>query len=414
MIKKSIALFLSAIVLLAPITASALSEAELKAQIDTKSQELQAVSQKIVDTQGSLNETTAKGKTLKQEVDKIDKSIQTVVLGIKQSEILVEKYGLEIESLGNNIEDSEKALADKKEAISGIFQSLQERDNESALLTFLNAKSLTGSFLEFQTLSDLNGELVTQMDDIRDLKNELQDKQGQVLAKKSATETERMNLRAKQSIAEDQKAERASLLAKTKNQEKLYQLQLDELEKKQQAISDEIDAIESSLRSNYNPSQVPGKRPGVFANPVAEVRITQQYGATQFARSNGKYYPKGTHNGMDFGAPLGTPIFAAADGTVTLSSKNGTSAERFYYGKFVLLKHANNLSTIYGHMSRQAVTTGQVVKKGDIIGYVGKTGYATGYHVHFGVFITDSIKMNNISGAGILPAGYTLNPADYL
>lgn len=402
------------IILIFPLSAGATEESDLKAQIDAKSRELEIVGKQIQQTQGSLDETTAKGKTLKQEVDKIDKSIQSVSLGIQQSEILLDKFGLEIRSLGQQIEDNEQSLSDKKDAMSVVFQNLQARDNDTFLLSLLNNRSLTDTFLEYQALTDLNSELLSQVSDVRDIKQQLIDQQSQINQKKSATETERATLKAKQSIAEDQKVTRAQLLAQTKNQEKLYQQQLGELEKRQQAISDEIDDIESALRASYDQSLVPGKRAGVFRNPLDNPRLTQKYGATEFARSNRKYYSKGTHNGMDFAAPLGTPIYAATDGTVTLSSKNGTSAERFYYGKFVLLKHANNLSTIYGHMSRQAVATGQVVKKGDIIGYVGKTGYATGDHVHFGVFITDSIKMNNLSGAGVIPAGYTLNPADYL
>lgn len=412
MIKKSGSIFLIVLSLALPFSATALTpEEELKSQIEAKSKELEAVSQQIQQTQGSLNETTAKGKTLKQEVDKIDKNIKTVALGIRQSEILLDKFGLEIKSLSQQIIENEQSINDKKDQIAGIFQSLQARDDDNVLLQLLNNKSLTETFLEFQALSDLNGELLTQLSDIRDLKGRLMDQQNQVVERKNSTAEERVNLQAKKSIAEDEKQTRAQILAVTKNQEKLYQQQLAELEKKQQTISDEIDDIESALRLSYNPSEAPGKRAGVFGYPVDNHKLTQEYGATAFAQ---RAYKTKFHNGIDFGGPIGTPIYAAADGTVTLASKNGTSAERFQYGKYVLIKHANNLSTLYGHMSRQAVTSGQVVKKGDIIGYMGKTGYATGPHLHFTVYLTASIQLNSIGSAGIVPVGYTLNPADYL
>lgn len=419
MLKKSTVTFLLILMVFTPMSAGAVTaEADLKSQIEAKTKDLEAVSQQIQQTQGSLDQTAAKSKTLKQEVDSIDKNLKAVTLGIRQSEILLDKFGLEIKSLSQQMAENEQALVDKKDVIAEIFANLQAQDNESLLIAFLNNKSLSDSMIEAQSLADLNGELLIQLADIRELKTQLLNQQNQIAQKKNSTEIERSTLKAKQSIAEDQKTDRAALLAKTKNQEKLYQLQLDELAAKQQAISDEIAAVEDSLRVSYDPSQVPGKRAGVFRNPLDNPRQTQAYGATEFAKKNGKFYPSGKHNGMDFAAPLGTPIYAAADGTVTLSGKIGyTSRGKFvylYYGEFVLLKHANNLSTIYGHMSRRAASNGQVVKKGDIIGYVGKTGFSTGYHVHFGVFVTNSIKMNNVSGAGVIPAGYTLNPADYL
>jgi murein DD-endopeptidase MepM/ murein hydrolase activator NlpD len=85
------------------------------------------------------------------------------------------------------------------------------------------------------------------------------------------------------------------------------------------------------------------------------------------------------HKGIDFAAPTGTPIRAAGDGVVDFAgTQNG-------YGNVVVLKHWNNYSTAYAHMSRFATNLrkGQKVSQGDLIGYVGSTGWSTGAHLHY-------------------------------
>lgn len=85
------------------------------------------------------------------------------------------------------------------------------------------------------------------------------------------------------------------------------------------------------------------------------------------------------HEGIDFAAPTGTPIRAAAAGVVAAAGYEAG------YGSFVRLRHDHRLETVYGHMSRIAVVPGETVPAGNVIGYVGSTGLATGPHLHFEV-----------------------------
>jgi murein DD-endopeptidase MepM/ murein hydrolase activator NlpD len=90
--------------------------------------------------------------------------------------------------------------------------------------------------------------------------------------------------------------------------------------------------------------------------------------------------PQRPHYGLDIAAPLGTPVKACADGVVVLH-------DDFYYnGNFVLLDHGLGLSSIYVHMDEIKVHTGQFVKMGEVVGTVGKSGRATGPHLHWGFF----------------------------
>jgi len=101
------------------------------------------------------------------------------------------------------------------------------------------------------------------------------------------------------------------------------------------------------------------------------------------------------HKGVDFAAPQGTPIRAAGDGVVDfVGVQNG-------YGNLVVLKHWSNYSTAYGHMSRFAgLHKGQKISQGDVIGYVGATGWATGPHLHYefriGGQATDPMALKNL------------------
>ena len=122
--------------------------------------------------------------------------------------------------------------------------------------------------------------------------------------------------------------------------------------------------------------------------PIEGVRLTSNYGMRNHPVLGGRRQ----HNGVDLAAPAGTPIYATADGMVS-------KAEWFSgYGLYVALEHGGDIQTRYGHMSRLNVSSGQQVRKGDIIGYVGSTGRSTGPHLHYEVRI----------------AGQAVNPLPYM
>ena len=113
-----------------------------------------------------------------------------------------------------------------------------------------------------------------------------------------------------------------------------------------------------------------------FMRPVEGGRISGVYGGQRIL--NGE--AKSPHNGLDIALPAGTPVYAMADGKVCISGDN------FYYnGNFVLLDHGQGLTSVYVHMQKTFVVTGQKVTKGQKIGEVGTTGRSTGPHLHWGV-----------------------------
>lgn len=126
---------------------------------------------------------------------------------------------------------------------------------------------------------------------------------------------------------------------------------------------------------------------GIFAWPLTVDGTITSYFGTRSDPITGKI---STHGGTDIAAPQGTPILAAADGTVVAATwHNG-------YGYYVKIKHNNTYSTLYGHCSELHVSTGQKVKQGQLIAKVGSTGYSTGPHLHYEV-IQNGVRVNALS-----------------
>jgi murein DD-endopeptidase MepM/ murein hydrolase activator NlpD len=129
-------------------------------------------------------------------------------------------------------------------------------------------------------------------------------------------------------------------------------------------------------------------RKELLRTPLDVIRITSTFGMRKHPILG---YSR-MHKGVDFAATTGTPIFAAGDGTVAiLGTQSG-------YGNYIRIKHSAQYATAYGHMSRFAsgLRPGSKVRQGDVIGYVGSTGMATGPHLHYEVLV-DGTQINPMS-----------------
>ncbi|MFL0355031.1 M23 family metallopeptidase [Erythrobacter sp. GH1-10] len=119
--------------------------------------------------------------------------------------------------------------------------------------------------------------------------------------------------------------------------------------------------------------------------PLSGARMTSSYGM----RNHPVLRKRARHKGVDLAAPTGTPVYATADGIV------GRADWFSSYGLYISIDHGADLETRYAHMSKLAVTAGETVRKGDIIGYVGSTGRSTGPHLHYEVRV-DGVAVNPI------------------
>ena len=123
-------------------------------------------------------------------------------------------------------------------------------------------------------------------------------------------------------------------------------------------------------------------------NPVEIMKFSSGYGY----RSAPTRGASRNHKGIDIPGPVGTPIYATADGMIGRAQWVGG------YGKFVEINHGNAVQTRYGHLSAMNVAPGQRIRKGDVLGYMGSTGRSTGSHLHYEVRI----------------AGEAINPTAFL
>ena len=121
-----------------------------------------------------------------------------------------------------------------------------------------------------------------------------------------------------------------------------------------------------------------------LSRPVSGI-ITSRFGVNSSVRSS-------SHTGLDIATSLGTPVMAAASGTVSYAGWKGS------YGKLAVITHENGIQTYYGHCNALYVTAGQTVAQGQTIAAVGSTGNSTGPHLHF------EIRVN----------GVAYNPQNYL
>ncbi|MCS5586453.1 MAG: peptidoglycan DD-metalloendopeptidase family protein [Gammaproteobacteria bacterium] len=124
---------------------------------------------------------------------------------------------------------------------------------------------------------------------------------------------------------------------------------------------------------------------GLFIRPVDGV-TTSPFGLKRFYNGEARR----PHTGLDYAGDTGTPIKSPADGKVILAG------EFFFNGNAIFLDHGQGLISVYIHMNKRLAKQGQLIKQGDVIGTIGQTGRATGPHLHWGVYLNQTVVNPNL------------------
>src|SRR3989338_7904612 len=328
----------------------AASKEELQSKIQQKTQELQSINAQLQEAQKSLSQTQNQRQTLQKQLNIYKNTINQLNLNIKEGSVSIEKLSFEVDSLNYDLKDIQSSMGDKEAAVGKLLLSIQKNDNENSNLLeiFLKSKTLADGILETQSLFNLHNQMKIEIDSLRALSAQYQ------------------NTLKEKKIITNQKEEQQIILTQTKSQEAVYQKQLSDLKKLQDQIDAEIEMMGMQLREDIDPSLLPATDTSVFLNPVPKGILSQGYARTDFAL---KTYKSQWHNGIDIAAPIGTEVYAPADGTVINVGNQDKFCPRAAYGKFMEIKHNNGLTTLYGHLSLYLVSIGQKVTRGQLIGY---------------------------------------------
>ena len=413
-------LFFIPISIIVTNTAYSATVEELQAKIDEKNKNIEDLKKEIQLYADLTDKTSKEAVSLQKKIKELTNNGKMLDADIKKTKAQIDVANFAIQKLGINIEASQNKADRYKSVIADELKNIQFREDNSLVENLLSEKKFSDILIEVDSLINLNKALDNQIEQLRSEKKILEDSK----VKKETTKKEltllQTELSGKKKVIEENKQEQSQILKETKNQEKTYQQILKERQQKKDALEKELFDYESTLKYTLNQSLIPKSSAAAqFIWPVDKVIITQLFGKTA---SSKRLYVSGTHNGIDFGMKIGTPVKAVADGKVAGAGDTDITCKGASFGRWILIKFTNGLAATYGHLSVISVVEGQTVKAGDIIGYSGNTGYSTGPHLHISVYDAAVVNAENrpsISCGGkvyrmpIAPVAAYLDPRVY-
>ncbi len=424
--------FLSlALLLVFALPASAQLVDELKGKISDKTSEIEKINTEIAQYQKEIDVLGGKSDTLKNSIQKLNITKKKLEADIKYTQIKINSASSKIKKLETKIKIKNLKIKESNNAIRKIIQKINEAESNSLLEVFLSNDTFSSFLADIENLRQLQNVVNQNIKKLRILKKEAEVIKTKNEYQKKSLLSSRSELGDRKQIAETNKARKARLLRDTKNKESNYKKLVAKKKAQKASFERELLAIESQLRAVIDPNSIPKAGSKIFAAPLAGAVykscydgstnskncVTQYFGNTPFAKS-GAYRGK-THNGMDFRARTPQKVKAVLGGTVV--RVNNDVAPMCQYGKWVVIKHNNGLTTLYAHMSLVKAVAGQKISTGDIVGYSGNSGYSTGPHLHLTTYASQAVKFKDYkckSGPTVsIPVAALnayLNPLDYL
>jgi murein DD-endopeptidase MepM/ murein hydrolase activator NlpD len=380
---------------------------DAKKSLEKKQNQLDAINAKIKAYKQIIDLKQRQGSTLSDQIQSLEAQANKLELEININKQKVDDLQGDIVSLSLRITEKESLINSQKQILVELLRTYYSDYSGGAETLIFSANETTVYLNQEGWSTQINDKVSDLLESIKTLRDSLAGERVALEDKKKAADELHIQLTSRNDYLENTKDNKEYLLTKTQAEVTKYDNLVDNLQKQREEIENEIEELEAGKIDQL--SGMPAFKKGLFAYPLKKFTVSQGYGKTSFS---GKAYKSGKHNGVDFSAPTGTPLYAAASGKVIGTGNLG----RYAYGRWVAIDHGNGLVTLYGHMNSISVSKGSKVDQGSKIGSVGSTGYSTGPHVHFTVFSSSSyevVSSKTVKGL-MIPIGATVNPNVYL
>ena len=346
--------------------------ADYKSDWEKAEQELSQESQKYEQIKNDKNKAQQQKKSLQNQ--------QSIILG------QIEQALEQINQKTSEIAVQEQAIADQQAGINerwGDFkdrmQAMQVMHDSGAVAMITSAQSLYDLLTFSTTLQQIAQKDTDVLEDMNRQKAQLEEEKQTLETAKADLETAKAALEEKsQQLSANIQQQDATIAQKDAD----AKAQAEVVKQAQQKADEAEAAYEAWIKQNSSSGS--GECAEGFIWPLpGPGRVTTEFGASQ--NVNGVVTTG--HKGMDIAMPYGTPIYASHNGTVSSTTGHWT------YGNVVMIDNGDGVVTLYAHMSSRAVSAGQAVSQGDVIGYVGSTGNSSGNHLHFEVRV-NGVRQN--------------------
>ncbi|MDX6475873.1 MAG: hypothetical protein QOH95_1384 [Gaiellaceae bacterium] len=364
---------------------------QVDSQISSLQEKLAAQKQREQGLRNQVADYTSRIRTLEGRVGDVSLRLQTMeadlALHLRRLDALNALFALQTKKFVF----LKQQYAESMRVLNQRLVDIYESDQTSSLDVFLGSRSVQDAIDQVQYLNDIG-------DQDRRIAHQVAAAKAAIKVQRARTKKLRGTVRGETAVISARTAQTRDVrdqllgakndLSSTK-QQKLQDIS--QLSAEQQAEAGEIDSLQASsaaLTARIQAAQANRQAGSPSSTPSSAGLIWPVNGpvTSPFGWRWGRM-----HQGIDIGVGYGTPIRAAASGTVIYCGWESG------YGNLTVLDNGGNIATAYGHQSSIAVACGQQVSQGDVIGYVGCTGHCTGPHLHFEV---------RISGSPVDPLGY--------
>lgn len=396
---------------------------KLQSQISERTNRLNEIQKEIAKYEVALQEVGAEKNTLQKAINQLELERKKIEADIRFTENKIESTDLTINKISFEIGETEGSIRNNEETIKYILRQMDIANDESLVEVLLRHNNIAEFWDTFESLETVRRGIGDKVNELSALKDALENNRELNAQQKEQLLSLKDQYSDQQDILSNNKAEKSELLSATKSEEAAYQQMLKDKQAARDQLVAEVRNIESQIKFILDPNTIPVKGSGVLSWPIANPVITQRFGYTAFAASGA--YNGNQHNGLDMGAPVGTQIKAPLTGRVRNVGNTDLVPGCYSWGKWILIDHPNGLSSMFAHLSQVSVSPGQTVNTGDIVGYVGNTGYSTGPHLHYTLYVTAGVQVmafnqfKSVTGCGSALSPFAgieayLDPLDYL